>query len=152
RVVDPMARSFIALTGADKTLGEWEKGEVPDPRGDGVFMAAELALLELTGTHLVVLSACQTGLGEVVEGEGVFGMKRSLRQAGARNLITTLWNISDEGTGEVMEQFYREMTSGIEPGQALALTQRKLLRRYADEQSIGAALYLVGPFIADEIQ
>ncbi|MDF1824124.1 MAG: CHAT domain-containing protein [Verrucomicrobiales bacterium] len=151
-LTDPMARSFIALTGADQTLREWSNGNVPDPRGDGVMLAAELANLDLNRTLLVVLSACQTGLGDIVEGEGVFGMKRSMRQAGARNLVTTLWNISDEGTGEVMAQFYREMSEGKPPGEALATTQAQLLRAYAVTKSIGEAVYLVGPFVADEIR
>ncbi|MEM6279278.1 MAG: CHAT domain-containing tetratricopeptide repeat protein, partial [Verrucomicrobiota bacterium] len=151
-LVDPMARSFIALTGANETLSKWSTGEVPHPRGDGVMLAAELTDLNLAGTELVVLSACETGLGEVVEGEGVFGMKRSLRQAGAENLLTTLWSISDDGTGEVMKHFYESFTGGKKPGDALAETQRKLLRAYATTKSPGEAIYLVGPFIADEIR
>lgn len=66
--------------------------------------------------------------------------------------MTTLWNISDEGTGEVMAQFYREMSGGKQPGEALATTQGQLLRAYAVTKSIGEAVYLVGPFVADEIR
>ena len=148
-VSNPMARSFLTLAGADATLGEWNANRFPVPRGDGILLAAEAVSLNLTGTNLVVLSACSSGLGDEVRGEGVMGLKRALQQAGARNVVSTLWEISDQETVEFMELFYGEVISGHSPGDALASTQARLLRKFVQEQGIARAIYFAGPFVAD---
>src|SRR5262249_49208403 len=103
---NPMYRSGLALTGAQRTLEAWAKGEVPPGENDGIVTAEEVGGLKLEGTWLVVLSACDTGTGEARAGEGVMGLRRGFIQAGAQNLLMTLWPLNDEITVEIMKEFY----------------------------------------------
>lgn len=77
-------------------MNAWKRGEFPDPDNDGILMAQEVVTLDLKGTWLVVLSACDIGLGELRNSEGVMGLRRGFVQAGAQNLLMTLWPISDK--------------------------------------------------------
>ena len=100
-VHDPMLRSGLLLTGANKTLkGETTSGE------NGLLSAAEAALLDLRETELVVLSACETGKGEVKNSEGVYGLRKAFSDAGAQNIIMSLWKVDDKVTQEFMTRFY----------------------------------------------
>jgi CHAT domain-containing protein len=100
-VQDPMLRSGLLLVGANITLkGEEQKGE------NGLLSAAEASLLNLRGTELVVLSACETGRGEVKNSEGVYGLRKAFTDAGAQNIIMSLWKVDDEVTKEFMIRFY----------------------------------------------
>ena len=82
---NPMHRSGLALAGAQKTLDAWAKGETPPTHNDGILTAAEASVLDLKGTWLVTLSACETGRGEARSGEGVLGLRRAFIQAEAQN-------------------------------------------------------------------
>jgi CHAT domain-containing protein len=73
---------------------------------DGILTAYEVSAMELEGTEMVVLSACETGLGEVKEGEGVYGLRRAFQMAGARTVVSALWPVSDEVTADMMGQLY----------------------------------------------
>ena len=75
----------------------------------GIITSAEIQDLNLFNTQLVVLSACETGLGEVIPGEGLYGLKRALQKAGAQNLITSLWKVDDQATQLFMTQFYNQL-------------------------------------------
>jgi CHAT domain-containing protein len=75
--------------------------------------------MDLSNTELVVLSACETGLGEVLRGEGVFGLRRSFILAGAKTLVMSLWKVPDEQTKELMVDFYRKMLAGKPRAEAL---------------------------------
>jgi CHAT domain-containing protein len=100
-VQDPMLRSGLLLTGANKTLkGETTSGE------NGLLSAAEASLLDLRETELVVLSACETGKGEIKNSEGVYGLRKAFSDAGAQNIIMSLWKVDDKVTQEFMSRFY----------------------------------------------
>src|SRR5271166_2697673 len=103
---NPMHRSGLALAGAQTTIEAWKRDEVPPVGNDGILTAEDVSTLDLQGTWLVTLSACDTGSGEARAGEGVMGLRRGFIQAGAQNLLMTLWPISDEVTVQIMSDFY----------------------------------------------
>lgn len=116
-VVSPMMSSGVALAGANRL----------DARGHtGVMTAAEVATLDLRGTQLVVLSACQTGLGEQVGGEGVLGLRRALVQAGSQTQVLSLWNVDDDATAELMKGYYAGLAAGQGRSAALRAAQKKM--------------------------
>ena len=82
--------------------------------------------LNLSGTKLVVLSACETGLGEIHEGEGVYGLRRSFQEAGVAEVISSLWEVSDAGTQALMTDFYDRMLNGMPAREAMRETQPAL--------------------------
>lgn len=94
---------------------------------DGILRADEIAKLDLTGCQLVVLSACQTGLGES-NSEGVYGLQRAFKLAGAKNILMSLWNIDDAATQKLMTLFYLELLSGNTPGVSLTNAQNQMRR------------------------
>ncbi len=100
-VQDPMLRSGLLFTGANKTL----QGEEPNGE-NGLLSAAEVSLLDLRETELVVLSACETGKGEIKNSEGVYGLRKAFADAGAKNIIMSLWKVDDKVTQEFMTRFY----------------------------------------------
>jgi CHAT domain-containing protein/tetratricopeptide (TPR) repeat protein len=126
---DPLARSGLALAEANRGL----QGERQADGHDGLLLALEALDLELDGCRLVVLSACETGLGDVHRGEGVQGLRRAFMEAGASAVLSTLWQVSDEGTRVFMERFYGRLLAGEPAPRALTQTQRELMReaRYA---------------------
>ncbi|MGB3188457.1 MAG: CHAT domain-containing protein, partial [Limnoraphis sp.] len=112
---NPLLRSGLALAGFNPR----ESGE-----DDGVLTALEVANLKLRGTKLVVLSACETGLGEIENGEGVYGLRRAFTLAGAESLLMSLWTVSDEGTKELMIKYYQRLLQN--QGRSDALRQVQL--------------------------
>lgn len=114
---NPLLRSGIALSGANNLNGGG--GE------NGVLTALEAAGLDLLGTKLVVLSACETGLGSVQNGEGVYGLRRALTLAGAESQVLSLWKVDDEVTRDLMIAYYKRLMMG--EGRAEALRQVQLL-------------------------
>jgi CHAT domain-containing protein len=144
---NPMHRSGLALAGAQATLEAWQRGEVPPMDNDGIVTAEEVGGLKLDGTWLVVLSACDTGTGQVRSGEGVLGLRRGFIQAGAQNLLMTLWSVADEETARFMVDFYAAaQKSGNAPG-ALAEVQRDWLARLRNERGLSDAVRIAGPCI-----
>ncbi len=101
---DAMTHSGLLFAAAAITVKYHKK--VSESYEDGVLTAYEVSQLNLRGLDLVVLSACQTGNGEI-SGEGVFGMQRGFKMAGAQSIIMSLWNVGDEATKYMMEQFYK---------------------------------------------
>jgi CHAT domain-containing protein len=125
KLENPLLRSGLALAGANN----WLVGRacLSNEAEDGVLTAEDVTGLDLSATELVVLSACETGLGDIENGEGVFGLRRAFALAGARTLIMSLWKVPDNETQELMAEFYRLLTAG-EPRVA-ALRQAQLAVR-----------------------
>ena len=94
--------------------------------------------LNLLGTELVVLSACETGLGAVQVGEGVFGLRRAFVLAGAHTLVMSLWKVPDQQTRELMEDFYARVLAGEERAEALRQAQFAMKTKYPDPLYWGA--------------
>jgi CHAT domain-containing protein len=113
---DPLQRSGLVFAGANQ----------PDanPNDDGYLTAAEATAMDLEGTELVTLSACETGMGGVQSGEGVYGLQRSLAVAGARSTLLSLWKVDDDLTITFMERYYNRLKTGQGRADALRDTQR----------------------------
>jgi CHAT domain-containing protein/Tfp pilus assembly protein PilF len=118
-IEDPLLRSGLALAGAN---------DGKDGGDDGVLTALEVAGLDLSGTKLVVLSACDTGLGEVKNGEGVQGLRRALVVAGSETQVMSLWAVPDEGAKELMAPYYKGLQRGEGRGEGLRQVQLRMLR------------------------
>ena len=119
---DPGLLSGIALAGANVR---------PTPIGqdDGILTALEVAELDLSGVDLAVLSACETGLGEVAGGEGLLGLQRAFQEAGARSVVASLWTVGDEPTRALMSRFYENLwRQGQPPAKALREAQLYMLK------------------------
>ena len=121
-----LTRSGLLMSGANHIL---EDEELPDNVEDGILTAKEIADIDLRGLNLVVLSACQTGLGDISQGEGVFGLQRGFKKAGANSILMSLWEVNDEATQILMTQFYKNLVSGQSKRQSLRSAQR-YLREY----------------------
>jgi CHAT domain-containing protein/tetratricopeptide (TPR) repeat protein len=146
-IANPMLRSGLALTGARRTLEAWSRGEPVSANNDGIVTAEELGCLHLRGTRLVVLSACDTGLGQATAGEGVLGLRRGFVQAGARNLLLTLWPIDDQRTAGFMPELYAAMNRSGDVAESLATVQRAWLTRLRVNKGVAEACRIAGPFI-----
>ncbi len=125
---DPLMRSGILLAGGNKV---WTGGKIPDNIQDGVLSAYEVSQLNLLNTKLVVLSACQTGLGDFVGNEGVYGLQRAFKIAGVDYLIVSLWQVPDATTQELMQDFYKYWLQGSPINQAFKLAQNDLKKKYS---------------------
>ncbi len=121
KIENPLLRSGLAL--ADANLRRVTDGE------DGILTALEASGLNLWGTKLVVLSACDTGVGEVKNGEGVYGLRRAFVLAGAESLVMSLWPISDYSTRGLMTSYYKNLKLGLGRGQALRQLQLDMLKK-----------------------
>jgi len=124
---NPLLRSGLALAG----VNTWLKGQSPPPDAeDGLLTAEDVTGMDLLDTELVVLSACETGLGEVRTGEGVFGLRRSFVLAGADTLVMSLWKVPDQQTRELMEEFYSRILTGEPRAKALKNAQMSIRSKH----------------------
>jgi CHAT domain-containing protein/tetratricopeptide (TPR) repeat protein len=127
KIPNPLLRSGLALAGANtgsRTLGR-QTGD------EGILTALEASTLNLWGTRLVTLSACDTGVGEVRNGEGVYGLRRAFLLAGAETLVMSLWPVRDSVTREMMIAYYTGLRQGLGRGDALRQAQLAMLARPA---------------------
>ncbi|SLM47423.1 Kinesin light chain-like protein [Nitrospira japonica] len=115
RQENPLLRSGLALAGANQLRS--------GPKDDGILTALEMASLDLDGTELAVLSACETGVGDVHNGEGVYGLRRALVLAGVRAQVVSLWKVDDATTKEFMVAYYKQLQTGMGPSAALSVVQ-----------------------------
>ncbi len=122
----PMTRSGLLFSGCNHAI---HHEPIPDGVEDGILTAQEISTLDLRGLDLVVLSACQTALGDIASGEGVFGLQRGFKKAGAKTIIMSLWKVDDEATRILMVELYRNLMSGKSKQQSLKDAQ-KYLREY----------------------
>jgi CHAT domain-containing protein len=118
-IENPLLRAGLVLAGANRPAGASD---------DGILTALELAGLDLSGTQLVVLSACDTGLGTLENGEGVYGLRRAVVLAGADAQVATLWKVDDKATRTVMTRFYEELEAGLGRAEALRRIQLEMAR------------------------
>jgi CHAT domain-containing protein len=121
---NPGLRSGLALAGANRWQERSAKG-----LSDGLLTAFEVEELDLWGTELVVLSACDTGRGEVQVGEGVLGLRRAFQLAGAQTVLASLWQVPDTETERLMIDCLRRWLDGAAPAEALRQAQLELIRR-----------------------
>ena len=136
--VDPMLRSGLILAGGNKA---WQGEKIPENIEDGVLTAREISRMDLRGTDLVVLSACETGLGDV-SSEGVFGLQRSFKQAGVQTLVMSLWQVNDEATRYLMTEFYSELLSGKDKRGAFLEAKQKCKVKYPEPRYWAAFIML----------
>lgn len=111
-------------------------------QSDGILRADEIANMNLNGCRLVVLSACQTGLGYSDNSEGVYGLQRAFKLAGAENVLMSLWKVDDQATAKLMVAFYNHLIAGQQPEEALISARNELRRAGASPSQWGAFILL----------
>lgn len=141
KIVDnPLLRSGLLLAGAQRSIS----GNFSASGEDGILTAYEMMNLDLEQTQLVVLSACETGLGEVQAGEGVYGFQRALISAGAKAVMMSLWKVDDAVTRELMEAFYKLWMSGLPLRNAFHEAQLQVRAKHTDSYFWGAFVLIGG--------
>lgn len=126
---DPMERSGLVFSGANalREEGPAESGE------DGLLKSSEISLLDLRGTDLIVLSACQSGVGSI-SSDGVYGLQRAFKKAGVRSILMSLWKVNDQVTAEMMRLFYTGLSAGKDSREAFQAARETLRQTYPEPQ------------------
>lgn len=139
---NPLLRSGLMLANAEQTMDEATHSSVAQSADNGVLTAYEVITKDLANTELVVLSACETGLGEIKSGEGVYGLQRAFQVAGADSMIMSLWKVSDEATKRLMTNFYQQWMSGKKKEEAFFAAQKSLREQFPEPYYWGAFVML----------
>jgi len=125
---NPLLRSGLVLSGANKN---WNSKSLVDSNNDGILTAEEISFLDLSGVELIVLSACDTGLGKLSNLEGVNGLQRAFKLAGANKLIMSLWKVPDKEAAEFFDYFYKFLLEDkLSVNQSFRETQRIMKEIY----------------------
>lgn len=140
---DPMVRCGLMLSGANLSWSGDSKKMIETTGDDGILTAAEVANLNLSNTTLVVLSACETGLGKIESSEGTFGLKRGFKLAGVGQIIVSLWKVPDNETMELMTLFYSELSLSKDIFSSFSKAQKEMRNRYPYEPEKWAGFVLV---------
>ena len=123
---EALTRSYLAMSGGKMC---WTSDTIPEGLDDGLLTAQEISRLDLRGCDLVVLSACETGLGDITS-EGVMGLQRGFKKAGVQSIVMSLWKVADRPTQEFMTEFYRHLTAGEGKRASFLAAQRFLKEEY----------------------
>lgn len=134
---NPLLRSGLMLAGAGKSLTGTGGSDITS-NDNGILTAYEAMNLNLEGTNLVILSACETGLGDIKSGEGVYGLQRAFQVAGAEALIMSLWKVDDAATQQLMTNFYTNWIKLGNKQKAFKQAQLQLMTKYKDPYYWGA--------------
>ena len=137
---DPLNRAGLLFAGANST---WNGKETPTDREDGILTANEATYIPLNNTELVVLSACETGLGEIKGSEGVFGLQRAFKAAGAKYVMMSLWKVPDRETSEFMTEFYTSYLNGTSIPDSYHKAQKVMRNKYPHDPFKWAAFVLM---------
>ncbi|MEO5647866.1 MAG: CHAT domain-containing protein, partial [Chitinophagaceae bacterium] len=136
---NPLFRSGLLLAGANNA---WQNKAIEGVE-DGILTSYEVSNLYLPNTKLVVLSACETGLGDIQGSEGVYGLQRAFKMAGVQNLIMSLWKVPDAETAEFMQKVYKNLFAGKNIGDAFYHAQTIMKNKYRGNPNKWAAWVLV---------
>ncbi len=139
---NPLLRSGLMLANAEATMVEGTQGTEVNTTNNGILTAYEVMTLNLKDTELVVLSACETGLGEIKSGEGVYGLQRAFQVAGAETVVMSLWKVSDDATQKLMTSFYQNWMGGKPKEDAFFAAQKSLRATYPEPYYWGAFVML----------
>lgn len=135
-----MGYSGLIMAGSNNVFAK--RIRMPKDIDDGILTSREIASLDLSGLELAVLSACQTGVGDI-KGDGVFGLQRALKKAGARTLLMSLWNVNDRATQIMMSSFYGSMLDGASRHEAFIRAQQQLRSNGYDDPKFWAAFIML---------
>jgi len=139
---NPLLRSGLMLANAEQVFQE--NNYDIDNNDNGILTAYEASLMDLEGTEMVILSACETGLGDVKAGEGVYGLQRSFQVAGAESIVMSLWKVSDDATQKLMTAFYKYYLELNDKVAAFKKAQLELKAEYPQPYFWGAFVMIGG--------
>jgi CHAT domain-containing protein len=140
---DPMVRCGLMMSGSNISWTGNPKKMINETGDDGILTAAEVANMNLSNTKLVVLSACETGLGKIEGTEGTLGLKRGFKLAGVEQIIVSLWSVPDNETMELMTSFYNDLAKTKDPVVSFEKAQKEMRNKYPFEPEKWAGFVLV---------
>ena len=136
-----MLESGLFFAGANRYWCN-DKLQLSPYADDGILRSAEIATLNLADCSLVVLSACETGLGYSNSSEGVYGLQRAFKLAGAKQILMSLWAVDDRATDMLMTGFYQGLLRGEDADEALQKSKAHLRKMYPSPEDWGAFVLL----------
>jgi len=138
-----MVRCGLMFSGSNVSWTGNSQKMIKETGEDGILTAAEVSNMDLSNTKLVVLSACETGLGKIEGSEGTFGLKRGFKLAGVEQMIVSLWSVPDKETMELMTIFYEDLTQSLNPVVSFEKAQKQMRETYPKHPDLWAGFVLV---------